>query len=94
MRIGPSSRCNHTSNPPVAPVIDRPSLTDCGVIADHGSQDVRAGLRANWGDTDVIITSFEICMRDIKFFQNPRFSNRSGTGSDQQWKYLAVDEGQ
>lgn len=40
----------------------------------HGTQDVRAGLRAQWGDFDVIITSFEICMRDIKFFQNPRFS--------------------
>ena len=31
-------------------------------------------------------------MRDIKFFQNPRFSNRTAK-EDQQWKYLAVDEG-
>jgi ATP-dependent DNA helicase len=58
----------------------------------HGSQEKRAELRLQWGTTDVIVTSFEICMRDIKFFQNPKFSNRTAK-EDQQWKYLAVDEG-
>ena len=58
----------------------------------HGAQEARAELRTKWGETDVIVTSFEICMRDIKFFQNPKFSNRTAK-EDQQWKYLAVDEG-
>ena len=35
----------------------------------HGSADVRTEMRTRWHDVDVVITSFEIVMRDIRQFQ-------------------------
>jgi len=53
----------------------------------HGSQAERAVMRKDWGSdkVHVVVTSFEIAMRDVSYFQRP--------GRWQRWKYLAVDEG-
>ena len=40
----------------------------------HGPQADRDALRTEWGKCDVIITSFEVVMRDIKYFQRPNFT--------------------
>jgi ATP-dependent DNA helicase len=56
----------------------------------HGAADKRAELRSQWSTVDVVITSYEICMRDIRHFQQPRFSGRTDPNC---WKYLAIDEG-
>ena len=58
----------------------------------HGSAEERAAMRLKWSTFDVVITSFEIVMRDIRQFQTPRFPNRPG-GDTNSWKYLAIDEG-
>eukprot|EP00658_Telonema_sp_P-2_P033936 TRINITY_DN24817_c0_g1_i1.p1 TRINITY_DN24817_c0_g1~~TRINITY_DN24817_c0_g1_i1.p1 ORF type:complete len:804 (+),score=279.94 TRINITY_DN24817_c0_g1_i1:46-2412(+) len=61
----------------------------------HGKQEERAAMRKDWGvdkqdppqnKVHVIVTSFEIVMRDIAFFQRPA----KGWAN---WKYLTVDEG-
>jgi len=54
----------------------------------HGSQAERNELRKEWKDIAVIVTSFEIAMRDVVHFQKgpPRQKGAA-------WKYLAVDEG-
>ena len=60
----------------------------------HGDQKTRAELQKGWKDVDVVVTSFEIAMRDIKLFQHPRFpEGKSGKAFRDEWKYLAVDEG-
>ena len=43
-----------------------------------GLQAERDALRAGWGKVDVVITSFEVVMRDIRHFQMPRFITADG----------------
>lgn len=56
----------------------------------HGPAAERAELRKDWKDKakcNVVITSFEIAMRDVAFFQ------KGSSTANRTWKYLAVDEG-
>ena len=54
----------------------------------HGPAAERTELRKKWKETAVIITSFEIAMRDIAHFARGPPKGRGAA-----WKYLAVDEG-
>jgi ATP-dependent DNA helicase len=56
----------------------------------HGTAAERTELRKEWGSQEkvnVVITSFEIAMRDVAHFQ------KGTSKGNKTWKYLAVDEG-
>ncbi|QPG77360.1 hypothetical protein FOA43_004773 [Brettanomyces nanus] len=54
---------------------------DFKVVAYVGAKDKRAKLRRNFRSVSVVVTSYEISIRDFKYLAN------------REWKYLIVDEG-